>query len=203
MTSPSTTISNVRPPIIPLASNISRLYRVSSGIRGSEMLVDAALKEGNLSAMLKALWNEIVKLERDEGRGPRTKRGSLFSLASINAIRRGIQRAPLFDKLVGSEYRQHRQVPGQVSFGLLPIYRVNGRGSLANERVHSVWKNVVTLNMGTMMGTLILLNATCSHNATIRETLQLGNGAPNDDWWNAAIYVTSLRLSFRVKHGMN
>ncbi|KAK3242621.1 hypothetical protein CYMTET_29114 [Cymbomonas tetramitiformis] len=33
MTSPSTTISNVRPPIIPLASNISRLYRVSSGIR--------------------------------------------------------------------------------------------------------------------------------------------------------------------------
>ncbi|KAK3234045.1 hypothetical protein CYMTET_55688 [Cymbomonas tetramitiformis] len=41
--------------------------------------------------------------------------------------------------------------------------------------------------MGTMMGTLILLNATCSHNATIRETLQLGNGAPNDDWWNAAL----------------
>ncbi|KAK3278024.1 hypothetical protein CYMTET_14007 [Cymbomonas tetramitiformis] len=153
--------------------------------RGSEMLVDAALKEGKLSGKWKLHFG--MKLERDEGRGPRTKRGSLFSPASINAIRRGIQRAPLFDKLVGSEYRQHRQVPGQVSFGLLPMYRVNGRGSLANERVHSVWKNVVTLNMGTMMGTLILLNATCSHNATIRETLQLGNGAPNDDWWNAAL----------------
>ncbi|KAK3266486.1 hypothetical protein CYMTET_24894 [Cymbomonas tetramitiformis] len=122
--------------------------------------------------MPQSMRDEIIQLERAEGAGPGTRRGSLFSPGAVFSINKTIRRASMYDELVESSYPQHLRLPAQFAFAILPKWRVNGRGSLSNERVHAVWKTLVTRNMSTMMGVLLLLEGSCMYNANIRETLQ-------------------------------
>ncbi|KAK3258911.1 hypothetical protein CYMTET_32068 [Cymbomonas tetramitiformis] len=51
-------------------------------------------------------------------------------------------RVDMYEQFAVSAFPQHRLVPGKKLFGVLDVWRVNGRGSLANERTHSVWKKL-------------------------------------------------------------
>ncbi|KAK3245492.1 hypothetical protein CYMTET_44939 [Cymbomonas tetramitiformis] len=139
-----------------------------------------------LSASLESMGDELIRLERAEGAGPGTRRGSLFSPGALFSINKAIRRASMYDELVESSYPQHLRLPAQFAFGILAKWRVNGRGSLSNERVHALWKTLVTRNMSTIMGVLLLLEGSCMYNGSIREALQTSYGALTYDWWQSA-----------------
>ncbi|KAK3264450.1 hypothetical protein CYMTET_26813 [Cymbomonas tetramitiformis] len=133
----------------------------------------------------RGMVDSIVGMERAEGRGPE-KGKSVFSQGALKAITRAQNRAPLFDTLA-LHGRQHRPVPGKSTFGVLPVWRSNGRGSIACERAHKVMGEVVHPNMSTLLGILVMLEVLCMHNHHIRETLGTGYGQPKHlyDWWLA------------------
>jgi len=96
----------------------------------------------------------IINAETKEGRGPH-KGDSVLSQAAIKAIKRAMTRAADF-KPYPPGFVEHRQVPGKKTLEYLPIWRVNGRGSLGCERVHAVMNTLVTKNMSSVMGALSL-----------------------------------------------
>ncbi|KAK3271168.1 hypothetical protein CYMTET_20463 [Cymbomonas tetramitiformis] len=139
----------------------------------------------NETIIRERIRDEIIELERAEGAGPGTKRGSVFSPGCLLSIKKALSRAEMYDQLTQSSFLQHRLLPGQFAFGCLPKWRVNGRGSLANERAHAKWNPLVTRNMGKELGVLLLLEGTSYHNAAIREVLKEPYGALTYDWWVA------------------
>ncbi|KAK3245397.1 hypothetical protein CYMTET_45031 [Cymbomonas tetramitiformis] len=140
----------------------------------------------------------IINAETKEGRGPH-KGDSVLSQAAIKAIKRAMTRAADF-KPYPPGFVEHRQVPGKKTLEYLPIWRVNGRGSLGCERVHAVMNTLVTKNMSSVTGALSLLEGVAKYNADIRETLEIGYGCPGlYDWWMAE-EAHSLALELNGEH---
>ncbi|KAK3256010.1 hypothetical protein CYMTET_34835 [Cymbomonas tetramitiformis] len=111
-----------------------------------EALVGDSLWDNMSPTQRLALQSEVMadtlRLENSEGRGPRTKGGSVFSAAALVSLKSAMTRVDMYEQFAVSAFPQHRLVPGKKLFGVLDVWRVNGRGSLANERTHSVWKKL-------------------------------------------------------------
>ncbi|KAK3261615.1 hypothetical protein CYMTET_29482, partial [Cymbomonas tetramitiformis] len=127
------------------------------------------------------MLDTIINAEMKEGRGPH-KGDSVLSQAAIKAIKRAMPRATDFTPYP-SGFVEHRELPGKKTLDYLPIWRVNGRGSLGCERVHAVMNTLVSKNMNPVVGSLNLLEGVAMYNAEIRETLEIGYGCPGlYDW---------------------